>query len=79
MDYKRVKQATGKDGLKIRIGDYIEAFNFYEKKWTGIEVKVFDMWHQGKDGVILKCDDAPMPEVSAYHFYHRASEARVRK
>ena len=76
MDYKKAKTATGKDGLKIRIGDTIEAFNFYDKKWNGIYVKVIDMWKQGLDGTILKCDNPPLPESSKYHFNHRASETR---
>ena len=73
--YRKVKIATGMNGSKIKIGDYIEAYDFYEKKWSGIKTKVIDLWHQGQDGIIAKCETAPLSDYPHY-FNHRISQAR---
>ena len=73
---RKIKTAKDMNRNIIKIGDTIEAYDFYTKRFTGVVVTILDMWHQGYDGVILKCDKPPVPKSSKYHFTHPAKYSR---
>ena len=63
--HRKVNSATGFDGKKIFRADKV--ISIY-----GVIATIEDMWHQGRDGTIIKTDIAPDPEFPN----HRSGDAK---
>ena len=58
---RKIKSCKDMYGNKLIIGDRVEICNIYTNEFNNEICEIIDMWHQGRDGVILKFDSPPMP------------------
>lgn len=72
-----VKSYSDHNNRRVYIGDYVEIFDPYQKKWTGRILKVKHIIKQG-NGVSVKFDEPPILKYP-HHFVHFARNTRLVK
>lgn len=62
-----VKSGTTRDGVKVRVGDFVRPVSFFLNIEFGTVCRITDLRRQGANGTIASFDTPPDPEYP-HHF-----------